>query len=145
MSQQVVWAAKLLFSNPYNEVLRDHFTLLKHAWLRKVQQLHTLIMSSAELRTYQRDIGMFHLSGGVNSSSYWVRIQPVIYLCLIDTRSYVSRSVISPARQINITIVPTELSPPPLPLLPEKVSHAFSVHVILCAENYSAAAVLMYL
>ena len=70
MSQQVVWAAKLLFSNPYNEVLRDHFTLLKHAWLRKVQQLHTLIMSSAELRTYQRDIGMFHLSGGVNSSSY---------------------------------------------------------------------------
>lgn len=59
LSRQVVWAGKLLFSNPYNDVLKDHFILIKQAWLRKAEQLKALILSSAELRTYQNRIGEF--------------------------------------------------------------------------------------
>ena len=60
LGPQVIWAAKLLFTNPYSEILKDHFTHVKQAWLRKVEQLRGLFLTSADLRTYQKNRGTSH-------------------------------------------------------------------------------------
>ncbi|KAF6023276.1 Vinc [Bugula neritina] len=56
-SSYVVWGAKLLFSNPYNNVFQKHFTKVKQVWQLKVNQLKSLCLSEANLRTYKKHTG----------------------------------------------------------------------------------------